>query len=163
MTFGSHVADVLCFGYKTTILVSCILSVFFSSVDMGQAEPEEADSLTRELLNTNKCYILDCGIEVFIWMGRNTTLDDRKSASGAADVKPDPLFLFYDVDSCKPFIILFVVFEQKLLQKLDRSKSHVMRVIEGFETVVFKTKFDSWPPTAEVAVSEDGRGKVAGK
>ncbi|KAL2928883.1 Villin-4 [Bienertia sinuspersici] len=109
-------------------------------VEKGQAEPEEADSLTRDLLNTNKCYILDCGSEVFVWMGRNTTLDERKSASGAAEVKPDPL---------------------ELLRSLDRPKSHVIRIIEGFETVVFKAKFDSWPPTAEVAVSEDGRGKVA--
>lgn len=103
-------------------------------VEKGQAEPEEADSLTRDLLNTNKCYILDCGIEVFVWMGRNSTLDDRKSASGAAE---------------------------ELLRSLNRPKSHVIRVIEGFETVVFKTKFDSWPPAVEVAVSEDGRGKVA--
>ncbi|KAL2926338.1 Villin-4 [Bienertia sinuspersici] len=103
-------------------------------VEKGQAEPEEADSLTRDLLNTNKCYILDCGSEVFVWMGRNTTLDERKSASGAAE---------------------------ELLRSLDRPKSHVIRIIEGFETVVFKAKFDSWPPTAEVAVSEDGRGKVA--
>lgn len=103
-------------------------------VEKGKAEPEEADSLTRDLLNTNKCYILDCGTEVFVWIGRNTTLDERKSASGAAE---------------------------ELLRSLERIKSHIIRVIEGFETVVFKTKFDSWPPTAEVAVSEDGRGKVA--
>lgn len=134
-----------------------------SSVEKGQAEPEEADSLTRDLLNTNKCYILDCGIEVFVWMGRNSTLDDRKSASGAAEVNPDPLF------SQKKFFILqtlynpLVTTEQELLRSLNRPKSHVIRVIEGFETVVFKTKFDSWPPAVEVAVSEDGRGKVAGK
>ena len=48
--------------------------------------PVEADSLTRELLDTNKCYLLDCGMEVFVWMGRNTSLDGRKSASGAAEV-----------------------------------------------------------------------------
>jgi len=47
---------------------------------------EAADSLKRELLDTNKCYILDCGFEVFVWMGRNTSLDERKSASGVADV-----------------------------------------------------------------------------
>ncbi|XP_057545488.1 villin-4-like [Amaranthus tricolor] len=103
-------------------------------VEKGHAEPEEADILTRDLLDTNKCYILDCGNEVFVWMGRNTTLDDRKSSSGAAE---------------------------ELLQSLDRPNTHIIRVIEGFETVVFKTKFNSWPSNAEVAVSEDGRGKVA--
>jgi hypothetical protein len=58
----------------------------FCSVEKGQAEPVEADSLKREFLDTNKCYILDCGLEMFVWMGRNTSLDERKSASGVADV-----------------------------------------------------------------------------
>jgi hypothetical protein len=29
--------------------------------------------------------------------------------------------------------------------------------------VLFKSKFESWPQTPDVTVSEDGRGKVAGK
>ncbi|KAI9191446.1 hypothetical protein LWI28_008558 [Acer negundo] len=103
-------------------------------VEKGQAEPVESDSLTRELLETNKCYLLDCGLEMFVWMGRTTSLDERKSASGAAE---------------------------ELLQGADRSKSHIIRVIEGFETVMFRSKFDSWPQTTNVTVSEDGRGKVA--
>ncbi|KAK3221326.1 hypothetical protein Dsin_008351 [Dipteronia sinensis] len=103
-------------------------------VEKGHAEPVESDSLTRELLETNKCYLLDCGLEMFVWMGRTTSLDERKSASGAAE---------------------------ELLQGADRSKSHIIRVIEGFETVMFRSKFDSWPQTTNVTVSEDGRGKVA--
>ncbi|KAG6649182.1 hypothetical protein I3843_07G191200 [Carya illinoinensis] len=103
-------------------------------IEKGNAEPVEADSLTRDLLDTNKCYLLDCGIEVFVWMGRSTSLDERKSASGAAE---------------------------ELVCSPDRPKSHIIRVIEGFETVMFRSKFDSWPQTTNVAVSEDGRGKVA--
>ncbi|OMO97015.1 Villin headpiece [Corchorus capsularis] len=104
------------------------------SVEKGKAEPVEADSLTRELLETNKCYILDCGLEVFVWMGRTTSLDDRKSASGAAE---------------------------ELIRDSNRPKSHIIRVIEGFETVMFRSKFESWPQVTNVTVSEDGRGKVA--
>lgn len=63
-------------------------NAWFLSIEKGQIEPVEADSLTRELLNTNKCYILDCGTEVFVWMGRNTSLDERKSASAVAEVLP---------------------------------------------------------------------------
>ncbi|XP_021634857.1 villin-4 isoform X2 [Manihot esculenta] len=103
-------------------------------VEKGQAKPVDADSLTRELLDTNKCYILDCGLEVFVWMGRNTSLDERKAASGAAE---------------------------ELVHGANRPKSHIIRVIEGFETVMFRSKFESWPQTTDVAVSEDGRGKVA--
>lgn len=49
----------------------------------------EADSLSRELLETNKCYILDCGLEVFVWMGRNSALEKRKNASASAEVMPN--------------------------------------------------------------------------
>ncbi|XP_023761140.1 villin-4 [Lactuca sativa] len=103
-------------------------------VEKGEAEPVVADSLTKELLDTNKCYLLDSGAEIYVWMGRNTSLDDRKSASGAAE---------------------------KYLRSIDRRKLHIVRVIENFETVAFRSKFDTWPQSAEVAVSEDGRGKVA--
>lgn len=60
--------------------------VYLYRTQRGKAEPVEIESLTRELLDTNGCYIVDCGIEVFVWMGRNTSLDERKTASGAADV-----------------------------------------------------------------------------
>ncbi|KAL6977789.1 Villin-4 [Sarracenia purpurea var. burkii] len=106
----------------------------YSRVNKGQAEPVEGDTLTKELLDTNKCYLLDCGLEVFVWMGRSTSLDERKTATGAAE---------------------------ELVRGLNRPKSHIIRVIEGFETVMFRSKFDSWPQSDNVAVSEDGRGKVA--
>jgi hypothetical protein len=38
-----------------------------------------------------------------------------------------------------------------------------MKVIEGYETIMFKSKFNKWPATPELKLSsEDGRGKVAG-
>nr|KYP57501.1 Villin-4 [Cajanus cajan] len=103
-------------------------------VEKGKAEPINTDSLTKELLDTNKCYILDCGLEVFAWMGRNTSLDGRKSASGAAD---------------------------EFVKGTGRPKCHIIRVIEGFETVMFRSKFDSWPQGTHGTMPEDGRGKVA--
>ncbi|KAK1293323.1 Villin-4 [Acorus calamus] len=103
-------------------------------IEKGQPEPVQADSLLRELLDTNKCFVLDCGAEVFVWMGRSTSLEERKSASSAAE---------------------------EILRVSDRPKAHVIRVIEGFETVMFRSKFEAWPQTIEVTVSEDGRGKVA--
>lgn len=38
------------------------------------------------MLETNKCYLLDCGSELYVWMGRDTSLEARKSASAAAEV-----------------------------------------------------------------------------
>uniref|UniRef100_A0A453QPZ6 Uncharacterized protein n=2 Tax=Aegilops tauschii subsp. strangulata TaxID=200361 RepID=A0A453QPZ6_AEGTS len=38
-----------------------------------------------------------------------------------------------------------------------------MKMVEGYETVPFKSKFNEWPPTPDLKLSsEDGRGKVAG-
>lgn len=51
---------------------------------------------------------------------------------------------------------------QDLLRESVRSHAHFIRIIEGFETVVFRSKFDKWTQTSEVTVTEDGRGKVAG-
>ncbi|ONK77898.1 uncharacterized protein A4U43_C02F12040 [Asparagus officinalis] len=51
---------------------------------------------------------------------------------------------------------------EELLRSPDRPPAHIIRVIEGFKTVVFHSKFDSWPQTTDIAISEDGRGKVAG-
>jgi len=51
---------------------------------------------------------------------------------------------------------------QELIRGPSRPKAHIIRVIEGFETVMFRSKFDVWPQTAEVGISDDARGKVAG-
>lgn len=72
------------FCWNKIIFASMISN--FCSVEKGNRESVEADSLARELLDTNKCYILDSGAEVFVWMGRNTSLDERKGASRAAEV-----------------------------------------------------------------------------
>ncbi|KAL0763478.1 hypothetical protein Bca101_079629 [Brassica carinata] len=103
-------------------------------VEKGQANPVEGDSLKREMLDTSKCYILDCGLEVFVWMGRTTSLDDRKVASGAAE---------------------------EMIRSSERPKSQMIRIIEGFETVPFRSKFDTWDQVTNTTVSEDGRGRVA--
>ncbi|KAL0687320.1 hypothetical protein Bca4012_086997 [Brassica carinata] len=103
-------------------------------VEKGKANPVEADTLEREMLDTNKCYILDCGLEVFVWMGRTTSLDDRKVASGAAE---------------------------EMIRSSERPKSQMIRIIEGFETVPFRSKFDTWTQETNTTVSEDGRGRVA--
>lgn len=99
-----------------------------------------------------------------MWVGRNTSLDERKSTSGAADVTS--LLSLTILLSILFGLLLTLRFlltkKQELLSASDRPKSQIIRVIEGFETVMFRSKFDSWPQTANVAMSEDGRGKVAG-
>ncbi|XP_078436450.1 villin-2-like isoform X2 [Wolffia australiana] len=91
--------------------------------------------LCKETLENNKCYLLDCGAEIFLWVGRVTSLEDRKVASQAAEV---------------------------FISKQGRPKStRVTRVIQGFESYSFKSIFESWSIVSGLLVEEEGRGKVA--
>ncbi|KAJ9557914.1 hypothetical protein OSB04_012528 [Centaurea solstitialis] len=102
-------------------------------VKKGKAEHVDAKSLTKKLLDTHYCYLLDCGGILYVWVGRNTSVKDRTAASGAAE---------------------------EYLAAQDRATSNIICMVENFETVSFRSKFDSWPRSADDA-SEDGRGKVA--
>lgn len=62
--------------------MKCLLFSF----DQGKLEPIDCQPLAHELLETNKCYLLDCGAELYVWMGRITSLQERKGASEAAEV-----------------------------------------------------------------------------
>eukprot|EP01018_Ginkgo_biloba_P033861 Gb_40002 [translate_table: standard] len=104
-------------------------------VHQGHAKSIESNSLKKEMLDTNKCYILDCGLEMFIWIGRNTYLDERKAAISAT--------------------------EELIASQARLNKNHITCVIEGYETVTFRSKFDAWPQNTEITLSEESRGKVA--
>lgn len=46
----------------------------------------------------------------------------------------------------------------------NRPKStKITRVIQGFETLSFRSNFDSWPIGTTAATAEKGKGKVAGE
>lgn len=42
--------------------------------------------LSKSLMENSKCYLLDCGAEVFVWVGRVTQVEERKTAMQAAEV-----------------------------------------------------------------------------
>ncbi|KAI3984152.1 hypothetical protein MKX01_011106 [Papaver californicum] len=92
-------------------------------------------SLSKGMLENYKCYLLDCGAEVFVWVGRVTQMEDRKAASQAAE---------------------------EFISSENRPRStRITRVIQGYETHAFKSNFESWPAGAVASTAEDGRGKVA--
>ncbi|XP_054809199.1 villin-2-like isoform X3 [Prosopis cineraria] len=100
----------------------------------GEVKPVEGE-LSKSLLENNNCYILDCGAEVFLWVGRVTQVEERKSACQAVE---------------------------EFVASHNRPKStKITRVIQGFETHSFKSNFDSWPTGAATTGAEEGRGKVA--
>lgn len=67
-------------------LLNALFPTFVVSINKGQVAPIDCEILTRELLDSTKCYLLDCGSEIYAWMGRETTLEERKRAGTAAEV-----------------------------------------------------------------------------
>ncbi|XP_034693425.1 villin-2 isoform X1 [Vitis riparia] len=104
------------------------------SITDGQVNAIEGE-LSKAMLENNKCYLLDCGAEVFVWVGRVTQVEDRKAASQAAE---------------------------EFVSSQNRPKAtRITRVIQGYETHSFKSNFDSWPSGSAAGGAEEGRGKVA--
>lgn len=91
--------------------------------------------LSKSMLESNKCYLLDCGAEVYVWVGRVTQLEERKSAT--------------------------LIAEEFISNQKRPRNTHITRVIQGFETLPFRSNFDSWSLGSGTSGSEDGRGKVA--
>lgn len=63
------------------IQVSCLCSIVDAQLKFVEGE------LSKGMLENNTCYLLDCGAEVFVWVGRVTQVDERKSAIQAAEVE----------------------------------------------------------------------------
>ncbi|KAG8479777.1 hypothetical protein CXB51_029268 [Gossypium anomalum] len=106
------------------------------SITDGEMKPVEGE-LSKGLLGNNKSYLLDCGAEVFVWVGRATQVEDRKAASRVAED--------------------FVTGE-------NRAKTaRITRVIQGYENNSFKSKFDSWPEGSTAPGGEEVKGKGKGK
>ncbi|KAG5252888.1 villin [Salix suchowensis] len=104
------------------------------SITDGEVKIVEGE-LSKGLLENNKCYLLDCGAEIFVWVGRVTQVEERKAASQAAE---------------------------EFVASQNRPKAtRLTRLIQGHETHSFKSNFDSWPAGSAAPGTEEGRGKVA--
>ncbi|KAJ0809099.1 putative villin headpiece, villin/Gelsolin, ADF-H/Gelsolin-like domain superfamily [Helianthus annuus] len=102
------------------------------SIDGGKVG-DQIEEYSKSTFETDKCYLMDCGFEVFVWVGRATQVDDRKAATQAAE---------------------------EFLTSNNRPKATLItRLIQGYETHAFKSNFDSWP--SSTAPSAENRGKVA--
>ncbi|XP_021720685.1 villin-1-like isoform X1 [Chenopodium quinoa] len=91
--------------------------------------------LTREVLDREKCYMLDCDAEVFVWMGSCTSITERKT--------------------------LITAVEDFLRSQGRSTRSLVIVLTEGAETPKFKSYFVSWPQTDNLKLYEEGKEKVA--
>ncbi|KAA0061837.1 villin-1 [Cucumis melo var. makuwa] len=100
----------------------------------GKLYPKGYGALNKEMLETDKCYMLDCDSQLFVWMGKHTSVTERKTSISAVE---------------------------DFVRKQDRStRTHLTFLTEGLETATFKVCFDDWPNIVEPKLYEEGRGKV---
>ncbi|KAK8638855.1 hypothetical protein V6N13_137264 [Hibiscus sabdariffa] len=104
------------------------------SITDGKVTPIEGE-LKKSLLENNKCYLLDCGSEIFVWVGRVTQVEERKAANQAAEG--------FVTSNNRP------------------RATRLTRLIQGYETNTFKSHFESWPTLSTAPGADDGKGKVA--
>lgn len=67
------------------VCVTLALCFCYCSIEDGKVQALEGE-LSKGKLENNRCYLLDCGVEVFVWFGRVTQLEDRKAACHSAEV-----------------------------------------------------------------------------
>lgn len=66
----------------------CFNAIFLNRITLqGKLSPCGSGSFTRELLEADKCYMLDCDSEIFVWLGRLTSVTERKTSISAAEVR----------------------------------------------------------------------------
>ena len=68
------------------------VNCYVCSVNNGKLTLEDI-VLTKSILENTKCFLLDCGSELYVWVGRVTQVDDRKAASVAVEVNAQDIIL----------------------------------------------------------------------
>ncbi|CAN1808989.1 VLN1 [Linum perenne] len=101
----------------------------------GKLSRIESSSLNKQLLESNKCYMVDCGAEIFVWMGKTTLMTERKTSISAIE---------------------------DFVRTQGRSTTaHLSFLTEGSESSIFRSYFADWPQVVEPKLYEEGREKVA--
>ncbi|KAJ3693687.1 hypothetical protein LUZ60_009167 [Juncus effusus] len=110
-----------------------IIKLFW--INKGKLLPVEGSTLDRKMLNSNKCYLLDLSAKMFVWMGKNTLSDEKKTS----------------ISSIEGY-----------LHSEGRSTNiHTTFLNEGNETNEFKSYFNNWPQNLPPNLYVEGKEKVA--
>jgi len=64
----------------------CLVCFPACRINKRNLVPLEAHLLDREMLNSDRSYMLDCSTEIFIWMGMTTLVSERKSSVTVLEV-----------------------------------------------------------------------------
>jgi hypothetical protein len=96
-----------------------IVNFYICSISNGQLKLEDT-VLTKSILENTKCFLLDCGAELFVWVGRVTQVEDRKAASAAVEVNLHPKFIAFLPCSKHISYLKVTSCRNSLLKKIDQ-------------------------------------------
>lgn len=106
------------------------MRLFRISDASGELEVTEVEQrpLKKRLLDPMDAFLLDCQTEIFVWVGKGATAQEKQESMNYA---------------------------KKFLVKYNRPAwTPITRILEGSESPLFKEKFEDWP---EDPVGGDGR------
>ncbi|XP_039285134.1 supervillin isoform X3 [Nilaparvata lugens] len=108
-----------------------------------------------EILNPAKILVLDFGTELYVWMGKNATLDKRKSAINLAEELWSQGYDYSDCDlspvSAAERLGSHSHDADEVVKKGERpSWGLLAKVTQHMETVLFREKFLDWPDFTRV-------------
>lgn len=83
------ILQLLFFIFNNTTVLFYTVNFYVYSINTGQLKLEDI-VLTKSILENTKCFLLDCGAELFVWVGRVTQVEDRKAACAAVEVNLQP-------------------------------------------------------------------------
>jgi hypothetical protein len=110
-----------------------------------QAIPITETPFVRDMLESTFTYILDCETEIFIWVGKKSDWESKASGIMLADVRlSEPRYVHpHRTQHTAPYITHTRT--QDFLTMFERpSWTPMTRMLEGTETVLFKSKFANW-------------------
>lgn len=79
-------------GFWSQHFLTSLFLLLFDSIIDGQVKSVDGE-ISKSILENNKCYMLDCGSDIFVWVGRLTQVDERKAAIQVVEVKFDMVVL----------------------------------------------------------------------
>jgi hypothetical protein len=68
------------------VAATCLTCFLACRINKKNLVPLEAHPLDREMLNSDRSYMLDCSTEIFLWMGMTTLVSERKSSVAVLEV-----------------------------------------------------------------------------
>lgn len=109
----------------------CLLKESFTFIHritaQGKLSQSGNDSLSKVMLGSDRCYMLDCDDEIFVWMGKQTSVTERKTSISFTEVRTP----FFPLAPLSPLHLVFSLspYAYKTLRQMVEFKCYRSELI----------------------------------